>query len=100
MPFIEMGIVGRRSAQPSSVIWPGSSRSHAPNYPMIGDPNLKISKLYDMLPENAGDTCDGRTAADNQTVRNVYVIGPDKKIKLVIVYRMTTGRNFDGRFCG
>jgi alkyl hydroperoxide reductase subunit AhpC len=67
----------------------------APNYPMIGDPNLKISKLYDMLPEEAGDTCDGRTAADNQTVRNVYVIGPDKKIKLILCYPMTTGRNFD-----
>jgi thioredoxin-dependent peroxiredoxin len=67
----------------------------APNYPMIGDPNLKVSKLYDMLPESAGDSCDGRTAADNQTVRNVYVIGPDKKIKLVISYPMTTGRNFD-----
>jgi alkyl hydroperoxide reductase subunit AhpC len=67
----------------------------APNYPMIGDPNLKISKLYDMLPEEAGETCDGRTAADNQTVRNVYVIGPDKKIKLMLCYPMTTGRNFD-----
>jgi thioredoxin-dependent peroxiredoxin len=67
----------------------------APNYPMIGDPDLKISKLYDMLPEEAGDSCEGRTAADNQTVRNVYVIGPDKKIKLMLVYPMTTGRNFD-----
>jgi alkyl hydroperoxide reductase subunit AhpC len=67
----------------------------APNYPLLGDPNLKISKLYDMLPEEAGETCDGRTAADNQTVRNVYVIGPDKKIKLMLCYPMTTGRNFD-----
>lgn len=67
----------------------------APNYPMIGDPNLKISKLYDMLPEEAGDSCEGRTPADNQTVRNVYVIGPDKKIKLILCYPMTTGRNFD-----
>jgi len=67
----------------------------APNYPMIGDPDLRISKLYDMLPEEAGDSCEGRTAADNQTVRNVYVIGPDKKIKLMLCYPMTTGRNFD-----
>ena len=67
----------------------------APNFPMIGDPTLAISKRLDMLPATAGDTSDGRTAADNQTVRNVYVIGPDKKIKLVISYPMTTGRNFD-----
>jgi alkyl hydroperoxide reductase subunit AhpC len=67
----------------------------APNYPMIGDPDLSISKLYDMLSADAGDSCDGRTAADNQTVRNVYVIGPDKKIKLQLAYPMTTGRNFD-----
>lgn len=71
------------------------TQGHAPNFPMIGDPRLEVAKLYDMLPENAGDTCDGRTAADNQTVRNVYVIGPDKKIKLVVSYPMTTGRNFD-----
>ena len=67
----------------------------APDFPMIGDPELKISKLYDMLPAAAGDTSEGRTAADNQTVRTVYVIGPDKKIKLSISYPMTTGRNFD-----
>jgi thioredoxin-dependent peroxiredoxin len=67
----------------------------APNFPMIGDPTLAISKSYDMLPAAAGDTCEGRTAADNQTVRNVYVVGPDKKIKLMIAYPMTTGRNFD-----
>jgi alkyl hydroperoxide reductase subunit AhpC len=67
----------------------------APNYPMIGDPELKIAKAYGMLPAGAGTTSDGRTAADNATVRNVYVIGPDKKIKLVISYPMTTGRNFD-----
>ena len=67
----------------------------APNFPMIGDPELKIAKLYGMLPASAGTTSDGRTPADNQTVRNVYVIGPDKKIKLVISYPMTTGRNFD-----
>ena len=67
----------------------------APNYPMIGDPSLEISKLYGMLPADAGESCEGRTAADNQTVRNVYVIGPDKKVKLILVYPMTTGRNFD-----
>jgi alkyl hydroperoxide reductase subunit AhpC len=67
----------------------------SPNFPMIGDPELKIAKLYGMLPASAGTTADGRTPADNATVRNVYVIGPDKKIKLVISYPMTTGRNFD-----
>jgi len=67
----------------------------APNYPMIGDTELKISKAYGMLPKTLEGTCDGRTAADNQTVRNVFVVGPDKKIKLIIVYPMTTGRNFD-----
>jgi alkyl hydroperoxide reductase subunit AhpC len=71
------------------------TQGHAPNYPMIGDPDLKISKAYDMLPADTSGGADGRTAADNQTVRNVYVIGPDKKIKLVIVYPMSTGRNFD-----
>ena len=67
----------------------------APNYPMIGDPDLKISKLYGMLPASAGTSSEGRTPADNQTVRNVFIIGPDKKVKLVIAYPMTTGRNFD-----
>jgi alkyl hydroperoxide reductase subunit AhpC len=67
----------------------------APNYPMIGDPDLKISKLYGMLPAGAGETSQGRTAADNATVRNVFVIGPDKVVKLIIVYPMSTGRNFD-----
>ncbi len=67
----------------------------APNYPMIGDTDLSVSKLYEMLPASAGSSSEGRTAADNQTVRNVFVIGPDKKIKLVLVYPMTTGRNFD-----
>jgi alkyl hydroperoxide reductase subunit AhpC len=62
---------------------------------MIADPDLKIAKLYGMLPASAGGSSEGRTPADNQTVRNVYVIGPDKKIKLVISYPMTTGRNFD-----
>ena len=68
---------------------------HAPNYPMIGDTDLAVSKLYDMLPATTGGTSEGRTAADNMTVRNVFVIGPDKKIKLMIVYPMSTGRNFD-----
>ena len=67
----------------------------APNYPMIGDTDLKVAKLYGMLPAGAGESCEGRTAADNATVRNVYVIGPDKKIKLLISYPMSTGRNFD-----
>jgi alkyl hydroperoxide reductase subunit AhpC len=67
----------------------------AVNYPMIGDPELKIATAYGMLPAGAGVTSDGRTAMDNQTVRNVYIIGPDKKIKLVLSYPMTAGRNFD-----
>ena len=67
----------------------------APNYPMIGDPNLDVAKLYDMLPAETSGAASGRTAADNFTVRNVYIIGPDKKIKLMITYPMTTGRNFD-----
>ena len=67
----------------------------APNYPMIGDTDLKVAKMYGMLPAGAGETCEGRTAADNATVRNVYVIGPDKKVKLLISYPMSTGRNFD-----
>ena len=67
----------------------------APNYPMIGDPDLKVAKLYGMLPATAGDSSEGRTPADNQTVRTVFVIGPDKKIKLMLIYPMTTGRNFD-----
>jgi alkyl hydroperoxide reductase subunit AhpC len=67
----------------------------APNYPLIADSNLAVAKLYQMLPESAGDSSEGRTAADNQTVRSVYVVGPDKKIKLNISYPMTTGRNFD-----
>jgi len=67
----------------------------APNYPMIGDPNLSVAKLYDMLPAETTGAASGRNAADNFTVRNVYIIGPDKKIKLIITYPMTTGRNFD-----
>jgi alkyl hydroperoxide reductase subunit AhpC len=68
---------------------------HAPNYPVIGDTDLKVAKLYDMLPAETSGTSEGRTAVDNLTVRNVFVIGPDKKIKLMIVYPMATGRNFD-----
>jgi len=64
-------------------------------YPMIGDPELKVAKLYDMLPAVSGNTSEGRTAADNATVRTVFVIGPDKKIKLMLSYPMSTGRNFD-----
>ena len=67
----------------------------AVNYPMIGDPDLKVAKLYDMLPAETTGGAAGRTAADNMTVRNVYIIGPDKKVKLMITYPMTTGRNFD-----
>lgn len=66
-----------------------------PNYPMIGDTDLAISKLYGMLPAGAGESSEGRTAMDNMTVRNVFVVGPDKKIKLILVYPMSTGRNFD-----
>jgi alkyl hydroperoxide reductase subunit AhpC len=65
------------------------------NYPLIGDRELTIAKLYDMLPAGSGDSSEGRTPADNATVRSVFVIGPDKKIKLVLTYPMTTGRNFD-----
>jgi len=65
------------------------------NYPLIGDTDLKVAKLYDMLPAEAGESCEGRTPADNATVRVVYVIGPDKRVKLTLTYPMTTGRNFD-----
>jgi thioredoxin-dependent peroxiredoxin len=71
------------------------TQGHAPKYPIIGDPDLKVAKLYNMLPAAASGDASKRTAADNQTVRNVFVIGPDKKIKLILVYPMTTGRNFD-----
>jgi alkyl hydroperoxide reductase subunit AhpC len=64
-------------------------------YPMIGDPQLEVAKAYDMLPETAGESSQGRTAADNATVRSVFVIGPDKRIKAMLTYPMTTGRNFD-----
>jgi len=66
-----------------------------PDYPLIGDSDLKVAKLYEMLPEGAGETSQGRTAADNATVRNVYIVGPDKTIKAQLHYPMTTGRNFD-----
>jgi alkyl hydroperoxide reductase subunit AhpC len=68
---------------------------HKVNYPMIGDPELKVAKLYDMLPAEAGDSCEGRTPADNATVRTVFVIGPDKKVKVMFSYPMSSGRNFD-----
>ena len=71
------------------------TQGHKVNYPMIGDPELKIAKMYDMLPAADGETSEGRTPADNATVRTVFVVGPDKKIKLQLIYPMTTGRNFD-----
>jgi alkyl hydroperoxide reductase subunit AhpC len=71
------------------------TQGHAVTYPMIGDPELKVAKAYDMLPEDAGTTSEGRTAANNATVRSVFVIGPDKQIKAMLTYPMNTGRNFD-----
>ncbi len=71
------------------------TQGHAINYPLIGDPDLKVAKAYDMLPEDAGNTSQGRTPADNATVRSVFVIGPDKKIKAMLTYPMSTSRNFD-----
>jgi alkyl hydroperoxide reductase subunit AhpC len=71
------------------------TQGFAPNYPMIGDSDLAVAKLYGMLPAGAGSTSEGRTAVDNQTVRNVFMIAPDKSIKLIITYPMSTGRNFD-----
>ncbi|MDX1385507.1 MAG: peroxiredoxin [Thermoanaerobaculia bacterium] len=71
-----------------------ASQGHAPNYPLIGDPNLEVVKAYDMLPADAGDSSEGRTPADNATARSVFVIGPDKKIKATLTYPMSTGRNF------
>ncbi len=71
------------------------TQGHAVNYPLVGDPELKVVKLYDMLPADAGDTSEGRTPVDNATVRSVFVIGPDKKIKAMLTYPMSTGRNFD-----
>jgi thioredoxin-dependent peroxiredoxin len=71
------------------------TQGHPVNFPMIGDPELRIAKLYDMLPAESGNTSEGRTANDNATVRTVFIVGPDKKIKLQISYPMSTGRNFD-----
>ena len=71
------------------------TQGHRVTYPMIGDPELKVAKAYDMLPAESGTTSQGRTAADNATVRSVFVIGPDKKIKAMLTYPMSTGRNFD-----
>ena len=72
-----------------------ASQGHAVNYPLVGDPELKVVKAYDMLPADAGDTSEGRTPMDNATARSVFVIGPDKKIKATITYPMSTGRNFE-----
>ena len=71
------------------------TQGHAPNYPIIGDADLTVAKLYDMIHPNATAKVEGRTAADNATIRSVFVVGPDKKIKLILTYPMTTGRNFD-----
>ena len=71
------------------------TQGHKVTYPMIGDPKLEIAKLYDMLPADAGDTSEGRTPATNATVRTVFIIGPDKRIKLMLMYPMSTGRNFN-----
>ena len=71
-----------------------ASQGHALNYPLIGDPELNVVKLYDMLPADAGETCEGRTPVDNATARSVFVIGPDKRIKATLTYPMSTGRNF------
>jgi alkyl hydroperoxide reductase subunit AhpC len=71
------------------------TQGYAVNYPLIGDPELKVAKLYDMLPAEAGTTSEGRTPADNATVRSVFVIGPDKKVKAMLIYPMSSGRNFD-----
>ena len=71
------------------------TQGHAVNYPLIGDPELKIATMYDMLPEGAGTTSEGRTPADNATVRSVFIIGPDKKVKAMLTYPMSAGRNFD-----
>jgi thioredoxin-dependent peroxiredoxin len=71
------------------------TQGHKVNFPMIGDPQLSVSKAYGMLPAEAGESCEGRTAVDNATVRTVFIVGPDKKIKLMLAYPMSTGRNFD-----
>ena len=94
----QLKIIGL-SVDPTATTRAGSTtsrrrRAHAPNYPIIGDTDFNVAKLYGMLPADSGDVGSARPA-DNQTVRNVFVIGPDKKIKLILVYPMTTGRNFD-----
>ena len=71
------------------------TQGYAVNYPLIGDSDLKVAKLYDMLPDDAGDTSQGRTAVDNATARTVFLVGPDKKIKAMLIYPMSSGRNFD-----
>src|SRR6201984_841434 len=71
------------------------TQGHKVNYPMIGDPELKVAKLYDMRPAEAGDSCEGRTPADHATVRTGVLVGPDKKIKMMMSYQMSSGRNFD-----
>ncbi len=71
------------------------TQGHAVTYPLVGDPELKVAKLYDMLPADAGDTSEGRTPANNATVRSVFIIGPDKAVKAMLTYPMSTGRNFD-----
>lgn len=71
------------------------TQGHKVTYPLIGDPELKVAKLYDMLPEEAGEKSEGRTAVDNATVRSVFLVGPDKKVKAMLIYPMSTGRNFD-----
>lgn len=71
------------------------TQGHAVKYPLIGDPELQVAKLYDMLPAEAGDAAEGRTAAENATVRSVFIVGPDKTIKAMLTYPMSTGRNFD-----
>jgi alkyl hydroperoxide reductase subunit AhpC len=82
----------------SHLKWEGDieeTQGHKVNYPMIGDPELKVAKLYNMLPAGEGTTSEGRTPADNATVRTVFIVGPDKKIKLMLTYPMSTGRNFN-----
>jgi alkyl hydroperoxide reductase subunit AhpC len=84
--------VGKHSQWASDI---QETQGYEVTYPMIGDPELKVAKLYDMLPADAGETAEGRTAANNATVRTVFIVGPDKKIKLMLVYPMSTGRNFN-----
>lgn len=89
---LSMDAVGRHEEWAKDI---EETQGHRVNYPLIGDANLAVAKLYDMLPESAPDSAEGRTPADNATVRSVFVIGPDKLVKAMIVYPMSTGRNFD-----